>query len=87
MDFSAWWQWIINFLLPLIAKIAPVVVLIVNLPKIYAWVRGVIVRIEVKQFTPGLTQNISQTLSSSFSSFLSLTGRSANVVHYSVTCA
>ena len=35
----------------------------------------------------GLTQNISQTLFSSFASFLSLTGRSANVVHYSVTCA
>jgi hypothetical protein len=60
MDFSALYQWIINLQ---IAKIAPVIgiviAVIVNFPKIYAMVRGVIVKIEIKQFTlverePGL---------------------------------
>lgn len=64
IDFLAWWQWFSN--LPFISKvlgilisIAPVVTLIVNLPKAYSLLRGVVARIEVKRFSvvervPGL---------------------------------
>lgn len=65
IDFSALWQWLTN-LLPLIPKtlailapIALVIGLIVNLPKAYSRLRGIVARIEVKRFTlvervPGL---------------------------------
>lgn len=61
IDFSAYWQGFVN-VLPLIAKIAPILAIItfiINIPTFYARLRGIILRIEVKRFTlverdPGL---------------------------------
>ncbi|MDF2387662.1 hypothetical protein JMG10_39825 [Nostoc ellipsosporum NOK] len=64
IDFFAFWNWLVN--LPLTTKIpvllgilGTIVSLIVNLPKVYDLITGIIIRIEVKRFTlvervPGL---------------------------------